>query len=230
MRTIRSKLTYANVISTLCLFLLLGGGAAFAATKLAKNSVGTAQLKNGAVTSAKVKSGSLLASNFAAGQLPAGPQGVKGETGKEGKEGSPGERGLEGKQGKEGNEGPEGKEGSPWTAGGKLPSGKTETGAWSLGLTGEGPGQLVSLSFPLPLTTPIEKANVHFLAAGEGGTTECPGTAENPEALSRNLCIYTVFSEKVTFEESFDFISGATLILGTEAGGFGFGAWAVTAE
>jgi hypothetical protein len=72
MRTIRSKLTYANVISTLCLFLLLGGGAAFAATKLAKNSVGTAQLKNGAVTSAKVKSGSLLASNFAAGQLPAG--------------------------------------------------------------------------------------------------------------------------------------------------------------
>jgi len=39
MRALRSKLTYANVISTLCLFLLLGGGAAMAAGQLARNSV-----------------------------------------------------------------------------------------------------------------------------------------------------------------------------------------------
>ena len=31
MRSLRSKLTYANVISTLCLFMVLGGGAAVAA-------------------------------------------------------------------------------------------------------------------------------------------------------------------------------------------------------
>ena len=37
----RPRLSYANVVSTLCLFLLLGGGA-YAATKLAKNSVGPA--------------------------------------------------------------------------------------------------------------------------------------------------------------------------------------------
>ena len=43
------------MISTLCLFLLLGGGAAFAATKLGKNSVGTKQIKNQAVTAAKIK-------------------------------------------------------------------------------------------------------------------------------------------------------------------------------
>jgi hypothetical protein len=55
----KGKLTYANVISTLCLFLLLGGGAAFAATKLGKNSVGTKQIKKGAVTGAKIKKGTI---------------------------------------------------------------------------------------------------------------------------------------------------------------------------
>ena len=41
----RSKLTYANVVSTLCLFLVLGGTGAYAASQLAKNSVGPGQLK-----------------------------------------------------------------------------------------------------------------------------------------------------------------------------------------
>ena len=51
----RPKLTYANVMSTLCFFLLLGGGAAYAAVHLGKNSVGTKQLKKNAVTTAKIK-------------------------------------------------------------------------------------------------------------------------------------------------------------------------------
>jgi hypothetical protein len=55
MKQLSSKLTYSNVISTICLFLLLGGGTAFAANQLAKNSVGTKQLKNNAVTTAKIK-------------------------------------------------------------------------------------------------------------------------------------------------------------------------------
>lgn len=82
-RGLRGKLTYANVVSTLCLFILLGGGA-YAATRLPKNSVGTKQLKNGAVTGAKVKVGSLSASSFKEGQLPLGtigPIGPKGEPG-----------------------------------------------------------------------------------------------------------------------------------------------------
>jgi hypothetical protein len=54
MKSLRQRLSYSNVISTLCLFLLLGGGAAFAAG-LAKNSVGTKQLKKNAVTTAKIK-------------------------------------------------------------------------------------------------------------------------------------------------------------------------------
>jgi hypothetical protein len=51
----RPRLTYANVISTLCLFIVLGGGA-YAATALPKNSVGSSQLKSGAVTPPKVAS------------------------------------------------------------------------------------------------------------------------------------------------------------------------------
>jgi hypothetical protein len=65
----RPRLTYANVIATLALFLALGGGA-YAATQLPKNSVGSKQLKKDAVTSAKVKDGSLQASDLQAGVIP----------------------------------------------------------------------------------------------------------------------------------------------------------------
>src|SRR5882757_2695502 len=50
---LRRHLTYANVVSTVCLFLLLGG-VAYAGTQLAKGSVGTNQLKAEAVTKGKL--------------------------------------------------------------------------------------------------------------------------------------------------------------------------------
>jgi hypothetical protein len=55
----RPKLTYSNVVCTLCLFLLLGGGAAYAAGHLGKNTVGSKQLKTNSVTSAKIKNGAV---------------------------------------------------------------------------------------------------------------------------------------------------------------------------
>lgn len=69
MKTIRSRLTYANVMSTIAVFLIIGGATAFAATHLGKNSVGTKQLKKNAVTGAKVKDGSLTGADVAAGSL-----------------------------------------------------------------------------------------------------------------------------------------------------------------
>ncbi len=69
MRTIRSKLTYANVMVTIPAFVALGGEAAFAAGKLAKNSVGTKQIKNQAVTSAKIKKGTIKGTQVANGSL-----------------------------------------------------------------------------------------------------------------------------------------------------------------
>jgi hypothetical protein len=50
---LRRHLTYANVVSTACLFLLLGG-VAYAGTQLSKGSVGTNALKAEAVTKAKL--------------------------------------------------------------------------------------------------------------------------------------------------------------------------------
>ena len=87
---LRRHLTYANVVSTLCLFILLGGSA-FAAVRLSRNSVRSAHIKNAqvknpdlganAVNSPKVGDGSLLAQDFAPGQLPQGEKGEKGDTG-----------------------------------------------------------------------------------------------------------------------------------------------------
>jgi hypothetical protein len=63
MRKIQGKLTYANVVATLALFLALGG-VGYAATKLPKNSVGSKQIKKQAVTAAKVKKHTLTGNNI----------------------------------------------------------------------------------------------------------------------------------------------------------------------
>jgi hypothetical protein len=66
---LRRHLTYANVVATLALFLVLSGGAAYAAGNLGKNSVGTKQLKNSAVTTAKLKNGAVTGAKVAVGSL-----------------------------------------------------------------------------------------------------------------------------------------------------------------
>jgi len=80
MRAVRRNLTYANVVSTLCLFLLLGGGAAVAAEKLRKNSVGSKQLRKGAVTSAKIRGGAVTGEKIDLSTLGAVPQAVNAQT------------------------------------------------------------------------------------------------------------------------------------------------------
>lgn len=67
------------------------------------NSVGAAQLRDGAVTnsklrgdavtSGKVQNGSLRAVDFKAGQIPTGPQGPKGDKGDKGDRGPKGDKG-----------------------------------------------------------------------------------------------------------------------------------------
>jgi hypothetical protein len=66
---LRSRLTYANVVATLALFLVLGGGSALAASRLAKNSVGTKQIKNGAITGSKLADGSVTGAKIALASL-----------------------------------------------------------------------------------------------------------------------------------------------------------------
>ncbi len=50
MKSVRKRLTYANVMSSIAVFLVLAGGTAFAASQLGKESVGTKQLKKEAVS------------------------------------------------------------------------------------------------------------------------------------------------------------------------------------
>jgi hypothetical protein len=72
MKRFLPRLTYANVVSTLCLFLLLGGASALAATQLAKNSVGTKQIKKNAVVAAKIKNAAVTNSKLADNAVTSG--------------------------------------------------------------------------------------------------------------------------------------------------------------
>lgn len=94
MKRIGAKLTYSNVVSTICLFLLLGGGAAWAATQLPKNSVGAKQLKDGSVTASKLAPSARTALT--------GPRGATGATGAQGARGADGAAGAAGKDGSPG--------------------------------------------------------------------------------------------------------------------------------
>src|SRR3954454_15130788 len=77
----RRRLTYANVIATLALFLALNVGA-YAAIRIPANSIGPAQLKNKAVTPKKVS--------------PAAVKLFKGTKGSKGAKGLPGPAGAQG--------------------------------------------------------------------------------------------------------------------------------------
>lgn len=70
MRIVRQRLTYANVMSTIAIFLILGGAGAIAAKRHHHTlKIGTAQLKGSAVTAAKIKNGAVLNSKLAAGAV-----------------------------------------------------------------------------------------------------------------------------------------------------------------
>lgn len=70
MKQIRKRLTYANVMSSIAVFLILGGATAFAATKiganqLKANSVKTGKIVKEAVTSGKIKNNAITTSKLA---------------------------------------------------------------------------------------------------------------------------------------------------------------------
>jgi hypothetical protein len=79
MEKLRTRLTYANVIATLALFLALGGGA-YAATQLPKNSVGSKQLKKNSVTAAKIKNGAVTGAKVNLSSLGTVPSAVRSQT------------------------------------------------------------------------------------------------------------------------------------------------------
>jgi hypothetical protein len=67
-RAIRSRLTYANVMATVAVFLALGGGA-YAAIHLKKNSVKSKQIKDGQVKSQDLADGGVATQDIADGAV-----------------------------------------------------------------------------------------------------------------------------------------------------------------
>jgi hypothetical protein len=94
---LRPKLTYANVMVTLLAFLVLGGGAAYAATQVAENSVGARQLRQNAVTASKLAPQSVgneaLTKAIRTKLDSAGSPGAPGQAGAPGAPGTPGAAG-----------------------------------------------------------------------------------------------------------------------------------------
>ena len=92
------------IVACIALLVALTGTSVAAVNALAPNTVGSLQLKSGAVTNAKIKNSavtsvkvanrSLLRSDFAPGQLPAGPTGPQGPAGAAGPAGPAGAAGT----------------------------------------------------------------------------------------------------------------------------------------
>ena len=127
-----------HLVGYLALFVALGG-TSYAVTRLPADSVGTAQLRNGAVTGVKVRDHSLTTSDLARGTITAGARGrtgPKGDTGAPGPAGPPGPTGP-GATGPAGPAGLTGATGAPGPAGAVGATGATgargPSDGWSTG-------------------------------------------------------------------------------------------------
>jgi hypothetical protein len=241
---------------------------------------GTALAAKGALTGKQKKEVEKIAKKYAGkpgAPGAAGPAGAAGTAGKNGTDGTNGTNGTDGKSvdvteiptgepecaelggamvtpeggtGVEVCNGEEGAEGSPWTAGGTLPSGRTETGTFA-GVTepleGENLGK-AAISFAIPLAAPLDEDHVVVVVetstAPEKANCENPnhpGTASfaNPEAKPGYLCVFAqhfLISGHVEIsapslgEQPGADVSGAIAELrSTEPEDAAYGTWAVTA-
>jgi Collagen triple helix repeat (20 copies) len=194
----KRRITYANVAATLALVFAMSGGA-YAAKRYLITSTGQINPKVlKSLKGASGKNGSAGAQGPAGTAGAAGAKGDAGAPGGQGPQGVPGEKGEKGEKGGKGTEGEPGQEGSPWTAGGTLPSGATETGAWTSGeiLATTSVNVLTAISFSIPLEKALDAQHVHYVTALEveeksGPSLEhCPGTVEKPQAEPGELCVF----------------------------------------
>ncbi len=214
---IRNRFTYTNAILTIALVFAMSGGA-YAAKKYLITS--TSQISPKVLKSLQGKTGAngtpgSPGAQGAAGpagaqgpQGPAGPGGPKGDTGTGGTNGESvtattlakgatcPEGGAEFKVGTSKTHACNGKEGAPWTAGGTLPEGKTETGVWALSEVtrkSKKDAVLIPVSFPIPLSAALDEHHVKVVQQGEVGQAGegCGGgSSEVPTAEPGFLCIY----------------------------------------
>ncbi len=209
-KRIHQKLGTAGFIIAIVALVAAVGGTALAAGGLTK------QQEKQVTKIAKKYAGKNGAPGATGPVGPAGPAGAKGDTG------------AQGPAGPQGPGGPGGPAGSPWTAGGTLPSGSSETGAWSVGTPGTETLYTSSISFGIPLSS---AAPAVIMLKKEETNPACPGTPTEPKAEEGKLCIYTITEENVNLYLPIETTaSGFTFLFNLKAGGIAFGTWAVTAE
>src|ERR1700710_172411 len=194
--TLRTRFGIPGVISVIDLVFAMFGGA-YAASNSSGGGKATASAK--AKKGPRGPKGATGPAGPAGAQGPAGPAGAKGDAGANGSNGAAGATGATGPTG---GKGATGAEGSPWTAGGTLPAGKTETGTWAANFVRVGGGAAqttVPISFPIPLAAaPTNHVYLNYqetlASVGSGGCElQLESPAAKPVAPPDTLCVFTRF-------------------------------------
>lgn len=213
---LRSRITYANVVATVALFVALGGSS-YAALRITskdvpRNALTGADIRD--LTSRDIRNHSLLRRDFKRGQL------------------------LRGHKGARGLQGPMGATGDPGPLVDTLPSGKTLRGTY-YALDDPAPAgnfavDVISFTFALTATP-----NDHYLPPGSPSTPECPGNSNNPSAAAGQLCVYSQARANVDTSYSgdgmnFDHKDRFGFAVNVKSSGtasvfYDVGSWAVTA-
>lgn len=198
MKRLSSKLTYANVMSSLAVFLVLAGGTALAAKQmLPKNSVGTKQIKNGSITAAKIKPGSITGAEINLSKLGTVPSASHASTADSATNAiHAGTADSATHATSAVNADTAGDAQTAQTAlnlvgvDGPLASGKTLTGLFGVaGHVGEEDNYVAEypINFQIPLAEAPEAVE---MAPGTAPTPECPGSVDEPTAAPGTLCLY----------------------------------------
>ncbi|MGC1167065.1 MAG: hypothetical protein WA862_13260 [Solirubrobacterales bacterium] len=268
---LRTQIGTAGLIVAIVALVAALGGGAYAATGGSDGAKATASAKGKQGPRGKPgKPGKRGKTGPAGPAGPTGPAGLRGPAGANGAAGANGSAGAAGKSvvvssqaagpscpeagisvEVEGSgskkfvcNGEEGQPGEPWTAGGTLPPGETETGVVSgqiHGLTA-GPGASpMPISFPIPLASAPDPI---YLEPGETSKVGCPGIVDGvPQADAGKLCVYmNLMTTGASIQGFFNpadpapFTAGAsksgtTLLFGADENfdPFVYGVWAVTA-
>jgi hypothetical protein len=171
MRFVRQRLTYANVLATVALFLVLGGSAVAAGHYVitAKKQISPKVLK--ALRGAK------------------GAKGARGPMGSSGPTGQTGATGATGANGPIGPMGPMGPKGDPGPLLTTVPYNATIKGVYGIQTTVPANTTTVGAFVSFPLALP-ERPLLVVLSANGSAVTHCPGTATAPTADPGYLCVY----------------------------------------
>ena len=166
----------ATVMSAIALFVSLGG----VSYAVAKNSIGSPQIKNGSVKSADIKNSGVVTKD------------IKNATilGKDIKNGSISSTDIK-KSGKGAFKGEPGR-----SALAPLKRGERIYGTYAL--MGQGPDLWTGVTFPIPAPAPVDSAHVvianNDTVSGDG----CTGTKVNPVSAPGFVCMYPHFSVNTT--------------------------------